>query len=209
MGSRAYAFQRAAELLAQDPSRLVARAVFVHGFADATGCACDLIAALLRFHSASVLIDEPPDPSSGEPLQLFSSRFRERLESWGRVSRPPNNSVASRLVEPHCVAAPGGEAEVRFTAARIARLLRDGVPPETIAVVARDVASYATPLRVHFSRLGVPFSGIAPVVAGGALARRLAALVARPKLNLTRFHGVFAPNFSYQHIGDADFVGSS
>lgn len=28
---------------------------------------------------------------------------------------------------------------------------------------------------------------------------RLAALVPRPRLNLTRFHGVFAPNFKYRH----------
>ncbi len=179
LGSRSYAFRRAAELLAEEPSRLVAREVFVHGFADATGCACDLIAALLRFHAARVLIDEPPDPSSGEPLEVFSSHFRERLESWGRVSRPalaPSESVASPPVVPCCVAAPGGEAEVRFAAARIAALLRDGVSPESIAVVARDIASYASPLRVHFPRLGVPFSGLAPVAAGGALARRLAAL---------------------------------
>jgi hypothetical protein len=27
---------------------------------------------------------------------------------------------------------------------------------------------------------------------------RLAALVSRPRLNLTRFHGVFAPNFKYR-----------
>jgi hypothetical protein len=28
---------------------------------------------------------------------------------------------------------------------------------------------------------------------------RLAALVPRPRLNLTRFHGVFAPNFKHRH----------
>jgi hypothetical protein len=33
--------------------------------------------------------------------------------------------------------------------------------------------------------------------AGAAMAR-LAALVPRPRLNLTRFHGVFAPNFKHR-----------
>ena len=33
--------------------------------------------------------------------------------------------------------------------------------------------------------------------AGAAIAR-LAALVPRPRLNLTRFHGVFAPNFKHR-----------
>jgi hypothetical protein len=28
---------------------------------------------------------------------------------------------------------------------------------------------------------------------------RLAALVPRPRLNLTRFHGIFAPNFKHRH----------
>jgi hypothetical protein len=33
--------------------------------------------------------------------------------------------------------------------------------------------------------------------AGAAIAR-LAALVPRPRFNLTRFHGVFAPNFKHR-----------
>ena len=43
-------------------------------------------------------------------------------------------------------------------AARIAELLRDGITPEGVGVVARDVAGYAAPVRIHFARLGVPFS---------------------------------------------------
>ena len=80
LGSRSHALRRAVELLEEDPSRLVARAVIVHGFSDATGRACDLIAALMRFHAARVLIGEPPDPSTGEPLDVFVSHFRQRLE---------------------------------------------------------------------------------------------------------------------------------
>jgi len=33
----------------------------------------------------------------------------------------------------------------------------------------------------------------------GAAIARLAALVPRPRLNLTRFHGIFAPNFKHRH----------
>jgi len=47
------------------------------------------------------------------------------------------------------------------------------------------------PLDFMFRMNGMPR---AQGCAGAAIAR-LAALVPRPRLNLTRFHGVFAPNF--------------
>jgi hypothetical protein len=50
------------------------------------------------------------------------------------------------------------------------------------------------PLDFMFRMNGMPR---AQGCAGAAIAR-LAALVPRPKLNLTRFHGVFAPNFKHR-----------
>ena len=56
--------------------------------------------------------------------------------------------------------APGLQAEVREVAERIRARIDAGAEPERIAVVARDLAPYALPLRRHFRRLGVPFSGL-------------------------------------------------
>jgi hypothetical protein len=50
------------------------------------------------------------------------------------------------------------------------------------------------PLDFMFRMNGMPR---AQGCAGAAMAR-LVALVPRPRLNLTRFHGVFAPNFKYR-----------
>ena len=50
------------------------------------------------------------------------------------------------------------------------------------------------PLDLMFRMNGMPR---AQGCAGAAIAR-LAALVPRPRLNLTRFHGVFAPNFKHR-----------
>ena len=51
------------------------------------------------------------------------------------------------------------------------------------------------PLDFMFRMNGMPR---AHGCAGAAIAR-LAALVPRPRLNLTRFHGIFAPNFKHRH----------
>jgi hypothetical protein len=58
-------FTRAAERVASDPEgALPARAVVVHGFADATGVGLDLLEALLRHPRAVLVLDHPPDPAS-------------------------------------------------------------------------------------------------------------------------------------------------
>ena len=61
---------------------------------------------------------------------------------------------------------------------RVVTLLEDGVPAESIGIVARDTAPYAAALRTHCDRLGVPFH--APGTAGpaGATQRRAFALLA-------------------------------
>jgi hypothetical protein len=60
----------------------------------------------------------------------------------------------------------------------------------------RDGATHVVlePLDIMYRMYGMPR---AQGCAGAAIAR-LAALVPRPRLNLTRFHGVFAPNFKHR-----------
>ncbi|MFP8873331.1 MAG: hypothetical protein VCB42_02080, partial [Myxococcota bacterium] len=182
VGHRSDLLARATDLLQDDPEWLPARGVFVHGFSDATGRATELILALLRHRSAVVILDTPPEPaallagSAEAPPGIFVDRFYERLSGFAPVvepdgAPPPPPDVCS-------FSAVGGDGEVREVARRIQVLLRGGARPETIGVVARDRAPYLAWLRVHFERLGVPFSGLAPVDLGDSLSRRFAALVA-------------------------------
>ena len=74
-------------ILATDPQRLLpARAVFVIGFADATGVQTDLIEVLVRQKAARVLIDFPPDPA--DPQQLDPGGARPYRRDQGRRRGP-------------------------------------------------------------------------------------------------------------------------
>ncbi len=180
-GHRSELLRRARGGLEADPGRaLAARAVFVHGFAEATGVASDLLEALVRVGAARVMIDHPPDPTRADGATSdppFTRRLRERLAPLAPLHAPPLPPATPERVE--LLRAAGAQGEARAVARRIRRLLDDGATPERIGVVARDLASYAAPLRRHLSRLAVPFSGAGRASApGGAEARRVAALVA-------------------------------
>jgi RecB family exonuclease len=184
---------RAARLLESDPERLPARALIVHGFADATGVASDLLAALARMPGARMLLDHPPDPAKPEQLDLgksFTGRLRARLGEGplSPVSEPPAALAWLR--------AAGADAEVRAVGGRIRDLLdRERARPESIAVVARSLDAFAIPLRVHFARLGIPFSGRGSAGPPVGAARRVHALVellsARDAAPLDRWLAVF------------------
>ena len=177
MGHRALLLGAAREALLRDPeAALPARAVIVHGFADATGLRAELIEALARYRHAAVLIDEPPDPAApgvADAGRRFTERLRARLlgVAGERVAEP----VLGRESEIARVEAASPDAEVRDLAARVRRALDAGTPPERIGVVARDLSGYRSALRLHFGRLGIPFSGASPGGVG-PLARRAGAL---------------------------------
>src|SRR5436305_2585923 len=68
LGRVATLLRRATEVLESDPERaLPARAILVHGFADATGVATDLLHSLLAKRSARLVLDHPPRPTRGRP----------------------------------------------------------------------------------------------------------------------------------------------
>jgi hypothetical protein len=175
--------QLAARALERGASALPSRALLVHGFADATGQATALLRALLR-RGAIIYLDAPPDPASPERHDrgaAFGARFRRRLAAAAmaeEAAAEPQTPPRLTLLE-----AAGAEAEVREVAYRIHELLEEGEPPESIGIVARDLAPYAVALRRLLPALAIPFSAGALVGPGGAPAgffpahRRLVAVL--------------------------------
>jgi hypothetical protein len=170
--------RRATTLIRTDPERaLPGRAVLIHGFADATGLATDLIEALLAQRGAWIYLDQPPDPVDASKADLgvaFSERFLRRLQ--GVATPEPAGSPPPAGGTPEMFRAQGAHTEVREVARRIRALLDVGTAPERIGVVARDLAPYAFPIQTHFTRLGVPFSALGTVGSLDAAARRVRAL---------------------------------
>ncbi len=186
VGRIADLLRRATQVLFSSSGALSARAVIVHGFADATGLATDLIEALVRTSDATVLVDRPPDPSfqrigessdgAGEVRleHAFSDRWAERIAlatgpmvPRGREPVPPRREAFT---------AAGTDGEVRESAVRLRALLDGGAAPERLAMVARDLSPYRFAVRRHFERLGVPYSGLAATGGKTPMGRRLAAL---------------------------------
>jgi hypothetical protein len=171
--------RRARELLQDHPTVLPSRAVIIHGFADATGRAGDLLQALLqsgdRESRREMIFDLPPDPAlsteSAEsippveptesiPFKAPESAFATPLLERMGATAPPRLAIPPMpRIERFC--APGTEAEVEAIAHRLRRLLDENPDqrPEAIAVVARDLTAYRLPLTRHLRRLGIPFSG--------------------------------------------------
>ena len=153
-------------------------ALLVYGFADATGLATDFIVALLERYSGRIYLDRPPDPTAPErpdPGVAFGRRFEERILITARVDDKPAEPAEPAAVEMR--RALGADAEVREVARQIRHLVDQGVTPETIGVVARGLDPYITALRTHFSRLGVPFSGVGVRGPHGADGRQIRALL--------------------------------
>lgn len=176
LGGRSDLLRRAAAVYRQDPERWPARALVVHGFADATGRATDLIEAFVRSGGARVLLDRPPDPEDLTRPDLgwgYADRLRERLEGHAPIA---DVALAADPVQPELVRAPGALAEVQAVAARIQRALDDGVVPERIGVVARDLSPYRVALRARFDALGIPATALRTHAPIDGVGRRLAAL---------------------------------
>lgn len=199
-GRRSNLLRRAAELLTEarpagderderDP--LPARALFIHGFADATGVATDLLETLVRRRGAWAILDHPPRAADQGFETAFAERFGARLlqalpaappepleeldESDGEQEVIPGVLPAEASL--HAFEALGAEAEVREVARRLRSLLDAGTPPEAIGLVARDLAAYRFAIARYLGRLGIPF--FAPGTSGALdrAGRRRAALL--------------------------------
>jgi RecB family exonuclease len=154
-------FRRAREAVQSDPSAVLpARAVLIHGFADATGVQLELLEAVVAAAPSIVYVDRPdapPDANRPDPGIVFTERLLERFS--GRWPLEDSDSTPPSLPEARLFRAPGAHAETRAVAERIHELLRGGSLPERIGVIVRDLAPYVVPIRVQLRRLGIPFSG--------------------------------------------------
>jgi len=185
---------------------LAARSIWVHGFADATGVATDLIEALLETSSGRLYLDQPPDPvGNNQPDAgvVFTRRFRERLETrCSGVER----SITVDDPEFEIFRALGTDGEVREVVRRIRELTDGGTTPESISVVARQLSPYGRALRTHFRNLGVPYScygGQGTRTRVGRRAEALAELLSRgERLAIDRWLGLVDLSFGGRSRAD-------
>lgn len=158
------------------PDLIPTRHLLIHGFADVTGIAADLLLAMVTVLGGEVLLDRPPDPARPDRDDLgaaYLSRLEEKLAHLDReIDERAEPSATVELVE-----APDAEAETRWVAERIRALLDGGVTAEEVGIVSRDMESRVRSLRRHLGRLGVPFSGEGLTIVGARPRRRLDRLV--------------------------------
>ncbi|HSD79704.1 MAG TPA: hypothetical protein VLB47_03555, partial [Solirubrobacteraceae bacterium] len=170
----------AARRLQDDPARaLPASAVLVHGFADATGVASDLLEALVRCAGARAVVDTPPDPAAGSTPWRFGRRLIERLRGVAPVEEPdPADACAPRTIERFLAADPAREA--RGAVAWLANDARTRARPERAAIVARDLAPDLPRLLAECDRQALPRSAASgPLAPRSALAAGVLALLDR------------------------------
>jgi hypothetical protein len=170
---RAAIYTRAAEILRErGAGSLPSRAIVIHGFADLTGVATDLLTTILLRVGGVVLLDRVPDPSNPGLVDAGNSFLdRLRLVSLGGLGHEESD-----LPEPapvlHFAEAPNVEAEARGVAEAVRSIVDGGTEPEDIGIVARSFGGLGTALRRQLGRLGIPFSGVGAGVPGGLLRRK-------------------------------------
>jgi ATP-dependent helicase/DNAse subunit B len=168
--------------LRADPDRWGGRPVFVYGFDDLRPLQREAIAVLASAADVTVSLTFEAGryafagrTETVEALRPLAGRVVELPATADHYGAPALHHLERRLFEPpedgalFDAAAPdpadaitlmqgGGErAELELVAAEVARMIRaDGVPPEEIAVVARDVQAVAHQLRRVFATAGVP-----------------------------------------------------
>src|SRR5258705_349796 len=131
LGHRSAELARASELLRADVDLLPTRALWIHGFADATGVQLDLLETLAQRFESRLWFDLPEAPRAS----AFGARLRERLAPVPAHSADPSPGArvaASRHTDPEC--------EARAAAAWARARIDAGVAPERIAIVARGRA---------------------------------------------------------------------
>ena len=171
--------RHAAERAAGDLAAWNPRPVFAYGFEDLTGAEWALLEALAA--RADVTVSLPYEP--GRDAFASLSRTADDLSrlAEGRIeelppsaeARPPVLAHLERYLfasDPGTRSVPELDGSVRFlegaglrgtlelVADEILALLRDGVPPEEIAVVCPSLERWRAPLDTAFTTLGVPYA---------------------------------------------------
>lgn len=160
---------------------LPARALFCVGFADVTGRVADLLETLARGSRLEFVLERPLELAARDGCadEDRGARFTDPLEARlgallpeRRDLRRPDESQPSPIALPTLLRAPTREAEVRAALAQVRARLDEGVAPERIAVVARDLGPFRAALATHAARLGVPLTtGRAPGLADASTGR--------------------------------------
>ena len=172
-------YAAAAESLNAEPDGVLpAATVFVHGFADATGVASDLLAALVRRSPTIAILLEPLDfDGKSRANWRFGRRLAERLQGLAVVERLQAMATPARLTH---FAAADPAREAGAAVALLAGPVAAGERPEELALVLRDPAPYRALLAREIDRQALPASGSdGPPSPLGRRARGLLELVER------------------------------
>ncbi len=170
-----------------------AAAVAVDGFTDFTPTQLEII-TLLAPRVQKVLITLPYAEDgrgrmwhwTGRTLKYIRKAFGEDLdeiqmqarggESLGPLWENVFNVDADETTPPkglHVIATAGTEAEVAAVAPRVKRLLTDGAPAGSIAVVARSLAQYRQPVERIFAEHDIPLAAAPRVLTDEPIVRFL------------------------------------
>ena len=157
---KAQATLLASKLLTPDLSSTLWSQLIILGLSDAPGATCTFLLKLLKLPNTRMLIDAPRIPKA--PHLTWGTQqpedFAARLNLVPRrtEAEPKTGDTTSRVTISE---APDMRSEVAHVAASIQQLLRQGVSPERIAVVARSTDDYGPLVRDEFQHHAVPFSG--------------------------------------------------
>ncbi len=157
-------YRHAAEAVRDRPDAVPpARETFLHGFADATGAITGLLEVLAR-HAPTTLCCDLPATATGSPRVFADEPFGRALREKIGGGRRPERIEAAPPVELDAFSASGETAEAREVARRTRAAITEGVAPEQIAIVVRDLGPYLAPLRRALAGAAIPFTldGAAP-----------------------------------------------
>jgi ATP-dependent helicase/DNAse subunit B len=170
---------RALDALRADPSRWENTPVFFYGFDDLDAIERDAVETLARIAQAEVTVSLSYEPGrvafaaraqAVEELRPMATRVLALPaldEHYGPSSRVVLHHLERSLFEPggaqvssgdvvRLLEAGGARAEAELIGAEVLELLRDGIPPEEIVVIARSLAASAPVLERVFSQYAIP-----------------------------------------------------
>ncbi|HEY7075646.1 MAG TPA: PD-(D/E)XK nuclease family protein [Solirubrobacteraceae bacterium] len=164
--------------LRAQPSAWPGRPLFLYGFDDLTAVQLDAVEALVRLAGAEVTVTLPYEPGRAalagsaatvellKPLAAEHVHLEARSEHYAPAARGALHHLERSLFEPASSRRPpngavrlleaGGErAEAELVGAELLELLRDGMSPEDVAVLARGSAARDALAQV-FAEYGIP-----------------------------------------------------
>jgi ATP-dependent helicase/DNAse subunit B len=170
--------RRAAERLVSDLDAWHGEPVFAYGFEDLTGAEWQLLSALAGRTSVEVSLPYEPGRVAFASLQrtaqdlgaLADGRIEELAPRSSEYAHPALAHLERALFADSPPAPPELDAAVRFFEGAGARgtlelvgdelvsLIRGGVEPERVAIVAPSLESWRAPLETVLGGLGVPYA---------------------------------------------------